>query len=89
VGTTGAEIGERWGRLANLGLVSLWVLSVCVSLLLREVEFGHDDAFITNVYADNLARGSGLVFNPTGERVWGYTSPAHTIGRASSFRSSW
>jgi hypothetical protein len=71
--------GERWGRLANLGLVSLWVLSVCVSLLLREVEFGHDDAFITNVYADNLARGSGLVFNPTGERVWGYTSPAHTL----------
>jgi hypothetical protein len=79
MGTTRAEIGERWGRLANLGFVSLWVLWVCVTLLLSEIEFGHDDAFITNVYADNLARGSGLVFNPTGERVWGYTSPAHTL----------
>ena len=79
MGSTHAEIDERRARATNLGLVSLWVLSVCVTLLLREIEFGHDDAFITNVYAGNLARGNGLVFNPTGERVWGYTSPAQTL----------
>lgn len=32
-----------------------------------------DDAFISFRYADNLAHGSGLVFNP-GERVEGYTN---------------
>jgi len=37
-----------------------------------------DDAFIAFRYAQNLARGAGLVFNPE-ERVWGFTSPAHTL----------
>ncbi len=33
-----------------------------------------DDAFITLRYAENFARGNGLVFNP-GERVFGCTEP--------------
>jgi len=35
--------------------------------------FTVDDAFITFRYADNLARGHGIAFNP-GERVEGYTN---------------
>lgn len=37
-----------------------------------------DDAFISFRYAQNLARGRGLVFNP-GERIWGFTSPLFTL----------
>lgn len=33
-----------------------------------------DDAFISFRYARNLAEGNGLVFNPGGERVEGYTN---------------
>jgi hypothetical protein len=36
--------------------------------------FSHDDAFITYRYAENFARGRGLVFNP-GEPVLGTTAP--------------
>lgn len=72
-------LSEQQARLANLGLVTLTVLAIAGFLLTRNLEFGHDDAFITNAYADNLARGHGLVFNAGGERVWGYTSPAHTL----------
>ncbi len=34
-----------------------------------------DDAYITMVYARNVAEGHGIVFYPNGERVEGYTSP--------------
>lgn len=34
-----------------------------------------DDAFITFRYAQNIARGHGIVWNPGGERTEGYTSP--------------
>lgn len=36
--------------------------------------FKIDDAYITMRYASNLASGHGLVFNPTGPRVEGFTS---------------
>ncbi|MGH2569613.1 MAG: hypothetical protein ACRDGR_00215 [bacterium] len=38
-----------------------------------------DDAFIFFRYADNFARGHGLVYNP-GEPVEGYTSPLWALG---------
>lgn len=44
-----------------------------------------DDAFITFRYADNLARGRGLVFN-AGERVEGYTNLAWTLWTALGLR---
>ncbi len=44
-------------------------------------DFVSDDAFITLRYADNLASGHGLVYNP-GDRVEGFTSPLWTIGLA-------
>ena len=44
-----------------------------------------DDAFITFRYAQNLAAGRGLVFNP-GERVEGYSSPLWTCIMAAAFK---
>lgn len=41
-------------------------------------ELPHDDAFIAYRYAENLALGRGMVFNP-GERVLGFTSPLHVL----------
>ena len=34
-----------------------------------------DDAMVSMRYAKNLAHGFGLVWNPGGERVEGYTNP--------------
>src|SRR5207244_12236047 len=39
---------------------------------------GSDDAYISYRYAQNLARGNGLVFNP-GERVEGYSNLLHVL----------
>ena len=38
-----------------------------------------DDAFITYRFAKHLAEGQGLVWNPGGERVEGYTSVLHVL----------
>ena len=38
-----------------------------------------DDAMIAMRYARNLADGYGLVWNPGGERVEGFTNPIWTI----------
>ena len=38
--------------------------------------YSHDDAFITYRYAENLARGHGLVYNP-GEAVLGTSAPGY------------
>jgi arabinofuranosyltransferase len=53
----------------------LWALS-CFALLLHALYFDHtaDDAYISFRYAQNLARGHGLVWN-VGERVMGYSNP--------------
>ncbi len=56
--------------------LALW-LSLALLLLLahaRHYAFTTDDAFISFRYARNLAEGHGLVFNPGGERVEGYTN---------------
>ncbi len=47
-----------------------------------------DDSFITFRYADNLAHGQGLVFNP-GERVEGYTTFLWAVLMAGSIRLGW
>jgi arabinofuranosyltransferase len=49
------------------------VLIGCLLLLAYGQRFLADDAFISFRYAQNLAQGDGLVFNP-GERVEGYTN---------------
>jgi hypothetical protein len=44
----------------------------------------HDDAYISYRYAQNLATGHGLVFNP-GERLMGSTSPGHVLVAALAY----
>ena len=54
-------------------------LLVCALVL--AITYGvctQDDAFISFRYAENLANGQGLVFNP-GERVEGYSNPLWTV----------
>jgi hypothetical protein len=63
--------------------VHIALLSLCVlGALAHAVSYGHvtsDDAFISLRYARNLAEGRGLVFNPSGERVEGFSNPAFTL----------
>lgn len=59
----------QWGLFAGL-LVTLVALLVHV----RAYLFLTDDAFISFRYARNLSHGFGLVFNPGGERVEGYSN---------------
>jgi hypothetical protein len=59
----------------------LWRWSVVVVFAAESLFFVGwipDDAFISFRYADNLAEGSGLVFNP-GERVEGMSNPLWTV----------
>jgi arabinofuranosyltransferase len=59
----------------------LLVLSVAAALA-HAVSYGHvtsDDAFISLRYARNLADGHGLVFNPGGDRVEGFSNPVFTL----------
>jgi hypothetical protein len=66
----------RRSTLARWGLVGLAIAGgVIWAWSLRWL---CDDAFISFRYAENLARGQGLVFNP-GERVEGYTNPLWTV----------
>lgn len=69
---------SRLVSLVAAALAALFALIVIVFMARRGFPYAHDDAFITFTYARNLAEGHGLVFNP-GERVWGYTSPLHTL----------
>ena len=64
--------GNHWIVLMIL-LIGVLVLQIAGFHDLR-----HDDAYITFRYAENLATGRGLVFNP-GESVMGSTSPGHAL----------
>ncbi len=57
---------ERWGLLIALALAA--------GLMVPLRGYVTDDTYIHLRYAEHLARGEGLVFNP-GERVYGCTSP--------------
>lgn len=59
------------------GMGSLLAIVTAV-LVARHFTWLSDDAFISFRYADNLARGLGLVFNE-GERVEGYTNLLWTL----------
>jgi arabinofuranosyltransferase len=41
-----------------------------------------DDAMVSMRYAENLASGQGLVWNPGGEKVEGFTNPLWVLGMA-------
>jgi hypothetical protein len=64
-------------RKRNARAILLAIISALVVLAWFN-RFIQDDAFISFRYADNLARGFGLVWNP-GERVEGYTNFLWTL----------
>jgi hypothetical protein len=64
----------RAGRLAGLLVAALLWLALAALFSYRLAGKSLDDFFITYRYAQNLAQGNGLVFNP-GERVFGTTAP--------------
>ncbi len=73
-----ADAGARVGPL-GVALLAAAVVA-CRLLALRAVPI-YDDAFITYRYAQNLARGAGLVFNPGAawEPVLGTTTPGYGV----------
>src|SRR3954447_14615800 len=67
---------ESSGRLSTVTTRPnmILVLTITILIILAWVfRFIQDDAFISFRYADNLARGNGLVWN-AGEYVEGYTN---------------
>jgi len=66
-------------KAARSATVAFVVAALALTALeLHFVNLTFDDAFISFRYADNLAAGRGLVFNP-GERVEGYSNPLWTV----------
>ncbi|MFT5431607.1 MAG: arabinofuranosyltransferase [Myxococcota bacterium] len=71
-----SESGSTANRWLRLSVVLTPLLAVSIGPV-----FGTglvDDSYIFARYADHLVAGEGAVFNP-GERVEGYTSPAHLV----------
>lgn len=68
-----------------LGAVVLWLLAMPQLLGTWML----DDAFISLRYARNLIEGYGLIFNPGGERVEGYTNFLWTIIMAGVLAVGW
>lgn len=70
-------------HVVKFNYLARFLLIGCVMCLLTWVAYvqigslplGVDDAHIFFVYGRNLVRGEGLVYNPGGERVEGYSSP--------------
>src|SRR5262245_15180176 len=75
--TTAPAAAETAGAPPPLGLGVRVALALTLILLLAHAasySFLTDDAYISFRYARNLADGHGLVFNPGGERVEGYSN---------------
>ncbi len=82
-----AAVRRRSGPIEVPGWL-LAVASACVVVAAVQIGlFGdvrHDDAYVSYRYAQNLATGQGLVFNP-GDRLMGSTSPGHVIAAAIAY----
>lgn len=79
---------RRW--LATAALFALWLVVALAATALARRQLdppgtGIDDANIFFRYARNLAEGHGLVWNPGGERVEGFSSPAWVLLLAPAF----
>ncbi len=82
-GELGPRTGLTPGRLAGwLGWAGLALAAV-----VRYSWQATDDIYITYRYADNLAAGRGLVFNP-GERVFGVSDPGVAVALAALRRAT-
>ncbi len=83
----------RLPRPNQLGLLLLLILAIAafVWLAMEQVDLpltGIDDAHIFFVYGQNLTAGDGLVYNPGGERVEGFSSPLWMLVVALGYRLS-
>jgi MFS family permease len=67
---------QRNALAAVLGLLYIALITTLLYLWLEG--WGYDDPYITYRYAENLARGSGLVYN-LGERVQSTTTPLFAL----------
>ena len=82
--TSPSEPGSISNRLRKASYASLFALLLVVFTFIIRIQLPPvftDDAYITFRYAENLAEGSGLVFNE-GERVLGTTTPLFAISLA-------
>ena len=72
----GITIQPKQGQASKLlnWLAAVWCLLLFSSLILLYGDWNFDDPFITYRYAQNLANGQGLVYNPD-ERILSTTSP--------------
>lgn len=68
---------QRLERSRDFALVGCLVIATVANFLAHR-QFYFEDAFITFRYADHLAQGLGMVFNP-GERVLGTSSALYTL----------
>lgn len=87
---TSAPSSAAAGRLRVALLFLLWltVAFAATALARRQLDppgTGIDDANIFFRYARNLAEGHGLVWNPGGERVEGFSSPVWVLLLAPAF----
>ncbi|MEP7011974.1 MAG: hypothetical protein ABJC13_16740 [Acidobacteriota bacterium] len=77
----------RPGRIAGSFLLGLVPFALLAGFAVRLAGRATDDMYITYRYAQNLAAGRGLVFNP-GERVFGITDPGVAILLAGAHRAT-
>lgn len=65
-------------RLKLRFLITVFLFGAATSLIYQRLErpgLGTDDALIFFTYAENIVDGYGVVYNPGGERVEGFSSP--------------
>src|SRR5215212_7623634 len=73
------ENGTQPPRAAVLGMAAIVLAALIVRFnLMVSTGSTSEDFYITLRYAENLARGNGLVYN-VGERVLGTTTPLYTL----------
>jgi len=77
----------RPGRIAGSFLLGALPFALLAGFAVRLAGRATDDMYITYRYAQNLAAGRGLVFNP-GERIFGITDPGVAILLAGAHRAT-
>jgi hypothetical protein len=75
-----------FGRGPAAATLVVGILALAVGLLATLREDHYDDAFITYVFARNLAAGHGMVWTPGGPVFWGPTSLVYTLLLAGAAR---
>ncbi len=75
-------------RMIRYGAIAIVLLFALVNMMVvRTSNQAPDDAYISLRYANNLAEGHGLRFNPGKERVEGFSSPLHVLTMAAAIKA--